>query len=120
MTFVALMRQECAFYDDDDHSSAALSARLTGDAANVQSVSICVSKRLFLKNLDGKFYFYQIFHLKQMSTPQVIGYPFSVILQSISTFVIGICISLVYSVKLTFVCLAAVPFSLLMVLVEAK
>lgn len=49
MTFVALMRQECAFYDDEDHSSAVLSARLTGDAANVQSVSICVSKRLFFK-----------------------------------------------------------------------
>lgn len=49
MTFVALMRQECAFYDDEDHSSAALSARLTGDAANVQSVSF---KRLFFsKNL---------------------------------------------------------------------
>lgn len=46
MTFVALMRQECAFYDDEDHSSAALSARLTGDAANVQSVSF---KRLFFQ-----------------------------------------------------------------------
>lgn len=117
MTFVALMRQECAFYDDEDHSSAALSARLTGDAANVQSVSF---KRRFFENFDRKFKFYQIFHSNQISIPQVIGYPFSVILQSISTFVIGICISLVYSVKLTFICLAAVPFSLLMVLVEAK
>lgn len=39
MTFVAMMRQECSFYDDVEHSSAALSARLTGDAGNLQGVS---------------------------------------------------------------------------------
>lgn len=38
MTFAALMRQECGWFDDEQHSSSALSARLTGDAANLQSV----------------------------------------------------------------------------------
>lgn len=114
MTFAALMRQECGWFDDDDHSSGALSARLTGDAANLQGVINCL------------FYFFSQsysnlpIHTSVMLTQQVIGFPLSVILQSISTFVIGICISFTYSVKLTFVCLAAVPFSLLTVLLEAK
>lgn len=38
MTFAALMRQECAWFDNEDHSSGALSARLTGDAASLQTV----------------------------------------------------------------------------------
>lgn len=81
------MRQECGWFDEDDHSSAALSARLTGDAGNLQSV---------------------------------IGFPLSVIFQSISTFVLGIFVSMAYSVKLSLVCLAAVPFSLASVLIEGK
>lgn len=39
MTFVAMMRQECSWFDDKENSSAALSARLTGDAGNLQGVS---------------------------------------------------------------------------------
>lgn len=42
MTFAALMRQECGWFDDEEHSSGALSARLTGDAANLQGV--CVNR----------------------------------------------------------------------------
>lgn len=38
MTFAALMRQECGWFDDENHSTGVLSARLTGDAANIQSV----------------------------------------------------------------------------------
>lgn len=87
MTFAALMRQECSWYDEDDHSSAALSARLTGDAGSLQGA---------------------------------IGYPLSVIFQSISTFILGIVIAFNYSMKLSFVCLAAVPLSLLTVILEAK
>lgn len=51
---------------------------------------------------------------------QVIGFPLGVILQSISTFVIGIVVAFHYSYKLSLVCLAAVPLSLLTVLIEAK
>lgn len=32
------MRQECGWFDEDNHSSAALSARLSADAADLQSV----------------------------------------------------------------------------------
>lgn len=44
------MRQECGWFDDDDHSSGALSARLTGDAANLQGVN------------DNKLSFFIIFN----------------------------------------------------------
>lgn len=40
MTFAALTRQECGWFDNDQHSSAALSARLTGDIASLQNVRI--------------------------------------------------------------------------------
>lgn len=50
----------------------------------------------------------------------MIGFPLGVILQSISTFVIGIIVAFNYSMKLSFVCLATVPLSLLTVLIEAK
>lgn len=33
-----MMQQECGWFDDNDHTSAALSARLAGDAGNLQSV----------------------------------------------------------------------------------
>lgn len=42
------------------------------------------------------------------------------ILQSISTFVIGIIVAFNYSIKLSFVCLAAVPLTFITVLIEAK
>ncbi|XP_055301725.1 multidrug resistance protein homolog 65-like isoform X2 [Sitodiplosis mosellana] len=38
MTFAAFMRQECSWFDEKNHSSAALSARLTGDVANLQEI----------------------------------------------------------------------------------
>lgn len=38
MVFQSLMRQECGWFDENDHSSAALSARLTGDAGDLQNV----------------------------------------------------------------------------------
>ena len=87
MTFAALMRQECSWYDDENHSSAALSARLTGDAGNLQGA---------------------------------IGYPLSIIFQSLSTLIIGLAVAFSYSIKLSLVCLATVPLSLLTVFLEAK
>lgn len=42
---MAMMQQECGWFDEEAHSSAALSARLTGDAGNLQSVGavkICI------------------------------------------------------------------------------
>lgn len=39
MTFAAMMRQEVGWFDDAKNSVGALSARLSGDAANVQDVS---------------------------------------------------------------------------------
>ncbi|XP_031626047.1 multidrug resistance protein homolog 65 [Contarinia nasturtii] len=87
MTFAAFMRQECGWFDDKNHSIGALSARLTGDAGNLQGA---------------------------------IGYPLSVIFQSISTFFIGIIVAFAYSVKLSFLCIAAIPLSLITVILEAK
>lgn len=42
LAFEALMKQECGWFDDENNSSAALSARLTGDAANLQNVHLIV------------------------------------------------------------------------------
>lgn len=36
MTFAAMLQQECAWFDDENHSTGALSSRLTGDASNLQ------------------------------------------------------------------------------------
>ncbi|XP_031622750.1 multidrug resistance protein homolog 65-like [Contarinia nasturtii] len=87
MTFAAFLRQECGWFDDKNHSTGALSSRLTGDARNLQVA---------------------------------IGYPISVIFQSISTIVVGIFVAFAYSVKLSFLCLAAIPLSLITVILEAK
>lgn len=38
MTFSAMLKQEMGWFDDDENSVGALSARLTGDAANIQGV----------------------------------------------------------------------------------
>lgn len=43
MTFAALMRQECGWYDDDNHAIGVLTSRLTGDAANLQAVRILIT-----------------------------------------------------------------------------
>lgn len=81
------MRQECGWFDDKNHSTGALSTRLTGDARNVQAA---------------------------------IGYPISMIIQSISTVVIGIFVAFAFSVKLSVLCLTAIPLTLLTVILEAK
>lgn len=36
MTFAAMLQQECAWFDDENHSIGALSSRLAGDAGNLQ------------------------------------------------------------------------------------
>ncbi|XP_055307776.1 multidrug resistance protein homolog 65-like [Sitodiplosis mosellana] len=86
-TFEAMLKQECAWFDDHNNSVGALGSRLTSDAANLQTA---------------------------------IGYPFSLILQAISTFATGIIVSFTSSVKLSLVCLASVPILLIAVFFEAK
>lgn len=39
ITFGAMMRQECGWFDEEDHSVGILASYLSGDAANVQTVS---------------------------------------------------------------------------------
>lgn len=39
-TFAALLQQECGWFDDEDNSTGALSARLTDDAGDLQEVCI--------------------------------------------------------------------------------
>lgn len=38
MTFAAMMRQECGWFDKEEHSVGILSSYLSGDAASVQTV----------------------------------------------------------------------------------
>lgn len=38
LAFAALLKQECGWFDNENNSPVALSARLTGDAANLQNV----------------------------------------------------------------------------------
>lgn len=38
MTFASMLKQECGWFDDQNNSVGALSARLSGDAAHVQGV----------------------------------------------------------------------------------
>lgn len=40
MTFSTMLKQEIGWFDDDKNSTGALCARLSGDAASVQGVSI--------------------------------------------------------------------------------
>lgn len=108
---MAMLRQECGWFDDVNHSSAALSARLTGDAGNLQSV--CVHSYL-------KFVTIECIEISFLYVFQVIGFPLGVILQSISTLLVGIIISMFYSVKLTLICVAALPISLAAIIIESK
>lgn len=87
MAFEAMMRQECAWFDNEDNSSAVLSTRLSGDATSVQTA---------------------------------IGFPVTMVTMSLSTFVIGLIISLVFSVKLALVCSIAAPVAVLSVVFGAK
>lgn len=38
MTFQAMLKQECGWYDDNNNSVGALTSRLSDDAANIQTV----------------------------------------------------------------------------------
>lgn len=59
MTFKAMLKQECAWFDDRNHSPGALGSRLTGDAANIQTVW----KLLILK-----------FHLNSIFNTIIVGH----------------------------------------------
>lgn len=39
MTFAAMLRQECGWFDDQNNSVGALGSRLSGDASNLQTVT---------------------------------------------------------------------------------
>lgn len=45
MTFQAMLKQECGWFDDHSNSVGALTSRLSDDAANIQTV-------WFILNLD--------------------------------------------------------------------
>lgn len=38
ITFAAMLRQECGYFDEEEHSVGILASHLSGDAANVQTV----------------------------------------------------------------------------------
>lgn len=42
MTFEAMLKQECGWFDDNNNSVGALVNRLSDDAANIQTVHIYV------------------------------------------------------------------------------
>lgn len=48
MTFEAMLRQECGWFDDEDNAVGILGAHLSGDAANVQNVRSVFSFELFI------------------------------------------------------------------------
>lgn len=50
----------------------------------------------------------------------VLGYPIAIIFQTIATFLFGIILSFSLSVRLSLVCLAATPFTLLSVIIESR
>lgn len=39
MAFASMLRQECGWFDEEEHSVGILAANLSGDAANLQTVS---------------------------------------------------------------------------------
>lgn len=87
MTFAAMLRQECGWFDEEEHSVGILSSYLSGDAANVQTA---------------------------------VGFPLCVILQSISTVVLGMIVAFSTSVKLAAVCSASFFIMIPIVLLEAR
>lgn len=87
ITFEGMLRQECGWFDEEEHSVGILSSYLSGDAANIQAA---------------------------------IGFPLCVIIQSISTVVLGTVIALSISIKLAAVCLASLFFMIPIVLLEAR
>lgn len=44
MTFEAMLKQECGWFDDNNNSVGALTSRLSDDAANIQTVCTLVIK----------------------------------------------------------------------------
>lgn len=114
------MKQECGWFDEDDHSSAALSARLTGDAGNLQSVSSNLIE--IFKPLKQSF---PLPFKMAVSTSlkllfQVIGFPLSILFQTISTLTISLTLSMFYSWKLSLLCLTGLPMTLAIAVIESK
>lgn len=54
MTFHAMLRQECGWFDDQNNSVGALGSRLSGDASNLQTVTDQMYLDVFL---DTKYSF---------------------------------------------------------------
>lgn len=117
MTFKSMMKQECGWFDEDDHSSAALSARLSGDAGNLQSVCALwqYGTILFLFLKPSEFQC-----SKRSEFFQVIDFPLISLIRTISTFLVSVTLSLAYSIKLTLVFVVAIPLSLIAVVIESK
>lgn len=112
MAFQSMMKQECGWFDEDDHSSAGLSARLSGDAGNLQSVSsVCPHE-------EFSFFFFNA--KKICKNVQAIDFPLISLIRMISTFLVSVTLSVVYSVKLTLLFVVAIPLSLIAVVIESK
>lgn len=47
MTFAAMLKQECGWFDEEEHSVGILASHLSGDAASVQTVSITKIESFF-------------------------------------------------------------------------
>lgn len=107
VTFAAMLRQECGWFDEEENSIGILASHLSSDAANVQTVSTLIFCLIRTKFIIHFFY-------------QAVGFPLSVILQSTSTVVLGIIIAFSTSIKLSAVCLSAFFLMVAIVLFEAR
>lgn len=101
------MRQECGWFDKEEHSVGILSSYLSGDAASVQTVK------------QGIFFFFWLFVINKVFS-QAFGFPLSMILQAFSTIIFGMIIALATSAKLAAVCLTSFLFMVPIVLLEAR
>lgn len=52
LTFEAMLKQECGWFDNPKNSVGALTSRLSGDAANLQTVRIKKNLVRFSANLE--------------------------------------------------------------------
>lgn len=107
---MSMMKQECGWFDEKNHSSAELSARLTGDAGSLQSVCQQVKSRRI--NYFKLTFYKNIF--------QVFEFAVSSALQPVSTFLVSIIMAMMYSWKLALVCLTSLPVSCGAIVIENK
>lgn len=107
VTFAAMLRQECGWFDEEENSIGILASHLSSDAANVQTVCTLIFCLIRTKFIIHFFC-------------QAVGFPLSVILQSTSTVVLGIIIAFSTSIKLSAVCLSAFFLMVAIVLLEAR